>query len=83
MEKQLFNVRKISTGKIVAGPFSNKEDAKAVRNDLDPEAAEKHPTIRGEYFDFVVTYGKDHRLYGRKDKTKAKGASRSASSRKR
>ena len=62
--KELFNVREAKSKKIVAGPFGDKMSAKEERNKLDPEALSKNDS--GRSFSFVVTYGKDHMRFGRK-----------------
>lgn len=72
--KELFNVRKIDGNKIVAGPFETKKAAKAARNDLDPEVSGLPPTERSNKFSFVVTFGKDHLNYGRKQRSQQSSA---------
>ncbi len=75
---ELFNVRTVNGNKIVAGPFENKADAKRARNALDPEAAAMDVAARSANFGAVVTYGKDHHAFGRKNKKTQVGGGKKA-----
>lgn len=65
MEGDIYSVRSMATNKIVEDNFSNKQDAKAVRNELCKDAWDKwnkkDEKDRGpKPFPFTVTRGKEH-----------------------
>ena len=60
----IYSVLDTQTGKIEKAGFDKKQDAKAVRNELNKAVNEKKKKDDPFIFRFVVTKGKDHPNFG-------------------
>ena len=56
----IYSVKNVATMKIVADGFDKKQDAKALRNELNKPVNEKKKAEQPFYFRYVVTMGQEH-----------------------